>query len=300
MPPTISISGAVSVGGTLTATVTGTPTPTLTLYRAGVSAGIITSPYTYVGADIGPSLTVVAANAAGTATSNALSYSPTADTNILEYWDAATLTPGTVTNWVGGKGVDTLINDTGTTTASATSFNTSHPGVTASGTSNLKANGSGLSTAIDAQSSLAWIGTVARTSGTTLAWIASYTSTDWDIIVHDSGNLEALGAGTYWKFTNDAGSDLLSPILVSVGFNRATSGAVDYIRLAGADTTLSTHGTPATPGGTYSSATFYLFSESTHAARFPGTIGWFAITTTAVTGNARATIEAYAKYTGGL
>lgn len=74
-PVSVTISGTVTIGGTLTAVVVeGVPAATLTLYRGAVSAGVITSPYTYVAADVGPSLTVVASNAAGSVTSNAIAY----------------------------------------------------------------------------------------------------------------------------------------------------------------------------------------------------------------------------------
>lgn len=90
--PTVSIAGTVTIGGTLTATLGGGPTTALTLYRDGVSAGVITSPYTCTIDDCGPSLTVVATGTGpgGSSTSNAVQYDPllVAALDLIEWWTA--------------------------------------------------------------------------------------------------------------------------------------------------------------------------------------------------------------------
>lgn len=71
------ISGTVTIGGTLTITpgAGGGPVTSYTLYRDGVSAGTITSPYTPVRADVYPTLTVKAVGPGGTsAASNTLTW----------------------------------------------------------------------------------------------------------------------------------------------------------------------------------------------------------------------------------
>ena len=61
-PSAPSIAGAVTIDGTLTITpgAGGGPVASNNLYRDGVLVGTVVSGYTYVAADIGPSLTVKA------------------------------------------------------------------------------------------------------------------------------------------------------------------------------------------------------------------------------------------------
>jgi hypothetical protein len=74
--PVISAAGGVSIGQALTIVDgAGAPTTTRTLYRNGVAAGVVTSGYLFVAADIGPSLTVTPQGPGGTgAASNTLVY----------------------------------------------------------------------------------------------------------------------------------------------------------------------------------------------------------------------------------
>lgn len=114
-PGAPTISGTVTIGGTLTITPgAGGPTTSYTLYRDGVSAGTVVSGYTYVAADIGPSLTVTATGPGGTsAASNALVYSLVADlgAKLRGYFRGdmgITLSGSNVTTWAdqSGNGLD--------------------------------------------------------------------------------------------------------------------------------------------------------------------------------------------------
>lgn len=90
-PGAPTISGTPSVGGTMTiASGGGGPHTSYSLYRGGVLVGTITTPYTYVVADVGPALTVKDVGPGGTsAASNTLQFSlPTA--NIAGDWDSYT------------------------------------------------------------------------------------------------------------------------------------------------------------------------------------------------------------------
>lgn len=108
LPPSAPVISTASftIGGTITWSAVPGAT-SYTLYRDGVSAGTVTSPYTIVAADVGPSITVKAVNSAGSsAASNTLAYAlPTA--SIAADYDAThvTLTSSRVSavlNQVGG------------------------------------------------------------------------------------------------------------------------------------------------------------------------------------------------------
>lgn len=72
-PGAPTISGAPTIGGTMTIVDGAGATTSRSLYRDGVLVGVITSGYTYVAADIGPSLTVVPTGPGGVGpASNAL------------------------------------------------------------------------------------------------------------------------------------------------------------------------------------------------------------------------------------
>lgn len=117
-PAAPTISGTVTIGGTLTVTpgTAGVPSiQTFRLYRDGLSAGAIASPYTYVAADIGPSLTVTTINAAGESdASNTLTWAGVAASlasgNILRDETAITLSGGAASAWseAGGFAFDKL------------------------------------------------------------------------------------------------------------------------------------------------------------------------------------------------
>ncbi len=134
-PGAPTISGTVTIGGTLNI-VAGTGTTTsYALYRDGVSAGAVVSGYTYLAADIGPSLTVRALGPGGTsAASNAVAYDPVAVTAVFEVFSIRALAPGAVTTMTGLKaGIAMTQAVAGSRpTASQTSFN-SRPGLTFDG-----------------------------------------------------------------------------------------------------------------------------------------------------------------------
>ena len=74
-PGAPTISGTVTIGGTLTIVAGTGPAPaSYTLYRDGVSAGTVVDGYTYVAADIGPTLTVKAVAGGTSPASNSLAF----------------------------------------------------------------------------------------------------------------------------------------------------------------------------------------------------------------------------------
>lgn len=294
--PSVSISGAVTIGGTMTITATGVPSPRFTLLRDGVSAGTITSPYTYVAADIGPVLTVLA-NGVGSATSNALQYTFATDSNILDGLLGSSYVSGT--NWPTIKAVGTAtINSTAHVAAS-----------TLAGKASMNFDGNaagyvtvtGLGGSLSTQSGCS-VFTVMQTSQATVATVWEYVSTsNMAMDVHDTNTAEILPSGTYW--TEWASPDPASAAASwSLHFNRALLSGVAGVRKGGVAVTTAQHGSAGTPGGNYGSGNLVIGSDNTHALRCGVNMSIFLMTTSALspTGNAALTIEAAMSYFGGV
>lgn len=296
--PTVSIAGTPGIGNTLTATATGFPTPTYQWTRNGVNiAAATSSTYVQVAADITKAIRCVVTSAAGTATSNAITYTLAGDSNILDGVQGSQYVSGT--NWptIMGIGTATLASASHVTASTLSGLAAMH----ADGDASAYVTISGLDTALSTQSG-ASVFALLKTNQPSLAALWEYRSgSDMNVTLHDSGVGEAIPAATYWSFWSTPDSDTAAQYW-SYHFDRTVSSGIAGVRAGGSAVSLSQHGTPATPGGTFGSGNLVLFNRNDHAIPCIGDIAIFVVTKSALspTGNAALTIEAALKNLAGL
>lgn len=298
-------SGLVVIGGSLSTTNgtwTGTPAPTFTYQwrRAAVNIGAATaSSYTPVAADIGPAIdcVVTATNAIGssTADTNDLVYSPTTAAAVVEWWDSAPLTPGTITSWTGTR-LGTVLSNTGTVVASATSLNGT-PGVTFS---NSKVAGALNLSALAAARVVCGIVDTATTVEIVFGYGTPFTGgTGFDLLINAAGQgLFPLTSGstTYGGVSN--GQTLASPIYMSIGFDTAQAAGVGFVRVNGSAVAITPFQSLCVAGN-FASSTLTLGNGDLGVA-WLGTLGTYIIMSGTAQDNDLLSAEAFVKFKSGL
>lgn len=193
--------------------------------------------------------------------------------NVYAAWLPRLATPGTVTSWADIRAGFVFTNDTGTTTASQTSFN-GHPGVASSGSSRLKcttlgATLSGLSRVVV---TCACVDTITATA---VLW-EYISAANFSLIVNDTGgagHLEALASATVWQHVTES---LASPCVLSAGYDKSIEGGITFIRKNQVALSLTEQGS-GIPGGTLASGNLFLFDRGTGGLPETATIGPFVI-----------------------
>lgn len=292
-PGAPTISGAPSIGATMTIVAGAGPAPTsYHLLRDGVDVGVVVSGYTYLAADVGPSLTVVPYNGvlAGSA-SNALQYALYATGLLVDY----NPTLGTPTGYTLTSGrVSSLLDQSGAARHLTQASATARPVIATAGAPD------GVHDAIDFALNGAVVTYVSRadigvTGACTLMGVQQVPNTDTYLCDGDGASRRILNNTSTLQMNAGSSGPTSGAVVAGTWFVGAFvfNGASSKMSINGAADISGDAGATVDPGLTYGANDFAVLGCERRATRL-------RIYNGALSAAIRANISAYLKWWAGL